>query len=82
MTTIYSMDIETFIIDFKEQLIDGDEVTIESSTKFRDLGSWDSLTGMVVLLMISEKYTPAFTVNELKNCKTIQDIYDAITQLK
>lgn len=71
--------IAKFIEKFREQTLEDDTVAIKPETKFRDLGSWDSLTGMSVLVMIKDEYGVDMPDDALKACTTIQDIFDYVT---
>jgi acyl carrier protein len=73
------MEINEFIAKFQEQFIDADELSIKSDTTFRDLGTWDSLTGMAVLVMIKDDYGVDMTDTDLKGCQTVQNIFDFIS---
>jgi hypothetical protein len=49
-------NLEDFIVKFKEQFIDADEIDFLGNTVFREVGSWDSLTGMAILIIIFNHY--------------------------
>lgn len=77
------MLIENFIADFIQQLELGDQsIDISNSTIFQDLDDWDSLTALMVLDMIDDKYEVSLTGDELKECVTIDDLYNLILQKK
>ena len=76
------MDKNKFINDFTSQFIDADEISVDENTKFRDIGSWDSMTGMAVLVMIEDEYGVSMKDSDLKKCTTVQDIFDFISSKK
>lgn len=77
------MLIENFLADFIQQLELGDHVIdISTSTIFQELDDWDSLTALMVLDMIDDKYEVSLTGDELKECITINDLYNLILQKK
>ena len=76
------MDKNKFINDFTSQFIDADEISVDENTKFRDIGSWDSMTGMAVLVMVEDEYGIAMKDSDLKKCTTVQDIFDFISSKK
>jgi acyl carrier protein len=76
------MDKDIFIGKLQEQFIDADEITISMDTSFRELPTWDSLTGMSVLVMIQDEYNVDMTDRDLKSCNTIADIYDFVASKK
>ena len=73
---------DEFIDKFKEEFIDADDIIVASNTSFRDLGSWDSLTGMSVLVMIQDFYCDKFSEADLKKCITVEDVYNSVQNLK
>jgi len=77
------MLIENFITDFIQQLELGDQsIDISNSTIFQDLDDWDSLTALMVLDMIDDKYEVSLTGDELKACVTIENLYSLILKKK
>ena len=76
------MEQDKFINDFKQQFIDSDEIAVDASTEFRKIASWDSLTGMAVLVMIKDEYEVDMADTDLKRCNTIQDIYQFVSSRK
>ena len=73
------MDEDKFIKDFTDQFVDGDEITVDTSTKFREIDSWDSMTGMAVLLMIKDAYGVDMSDTDLRKCTTVQDVFDFVS---
>ena len=76
------MQRDKFIEDFKSQFIDSDEIAVDASTEFRKIGSWDSLTGMAVLVMIKDEYGVDMADTDLKKCNTLQDIFEFVSSKK
>lgn len=76
------MDKNKFIADFTSQFIDADEISVNENTKFRDIGSWDSLTGMAVLVMIEDEYQVKMNDADLGKCATVQDIFNFVSAKK
>jgi len=72
---------QEFYDNFRSEFIDADEITIDAETDFRKLDSWDSLTGMAVLVMIQDKYTDKFTEKEFKECKVSGDVFNCVNNL-
>lgn len=70
-----------FYNNFKSEFIDADEIAIHADTNFRALDSWDSLTGMAILVMIQDKYTDKFTEKEFKECKNAGEVFACIKSL-
>lgn len=76
------MKLNKFISDFKSQFIDADEITVDTSTEFRKISSWDSLTGMAVLVMIKDEYGVDMADTDLKKCNTVEDIFEFVSLKK
>jgi acyl carrier protein len=69
---------QEFIKKF-EDAIDGSQPgDITPDTNFRELGYWDSLSLLSILAMIDIDYNKQLTVEDLKNCITVKDLYDLI----
>lgn len=68
--------INEFIIKFKDQYIDGDTFKLEPESEFRQIGSWDSLTGMAILVMIKDDYGVDISAETFKTLKTVREVYD------
>ena len=73
------MEKDKFLNDFQSQFVDSDEITVDGSTEFRKIGSWDSLTGMAVLVMIKDEYGVDMAETDLKKCNTVQDIFQFVS---
>lgn len=69
---------ELFLSNFVEELEDVkiNEITLES--KFRDFDEWDSMTAMMIIAMIDEKYNVIIAPDELKSCNSIGELFDLI----
>jgi acyl carrier protein len=76
------MELSEFTNKVREQFIDGDEIEMGPETRFRDLGSWDSLTGMSILVMIKDEFDADLSVDDFKKQQTVQDLYDHIQTIK
>ena len=72
------MDLNEFVANFAEQFDDTDASEIQASTVFHDLEEWSSLTGMGVIALVRTQYGKAITGKELKDCVTVEDVYNLI----
>ena len=72
------IDAKTFFSDFQNEFIDPEDISIDETTEFRKIGSWDSLTGMAIFVMIQDKYCTHFTDSDFKACITAGDVLDRI----
>jgi acyl carrier protein len=72
------MEIQEFIKNFSEIFEDIDTSNFSSNTDFRNNDEWSSLTVMVLIAMIDEKYNVQLKGEELKKAKSIQDLFELV----
>jgi acyl carrier protein len=76
------INLNEFTKKFQEQFIDNDEIKLSAQTVYKDLGSWDSLTGMSVLVMIKDEFNVDLPLIKFKACKTVEDVYQEVLKIK
>lgn len=66
--------------DFIEKMIGqfDDDVNLNPKTNFRELEEWSSLTALNVLMMIDEEYRVAIPADEMRQTKTVQELFDLV----
>ena len=72
------MDIKEFIENFIDQFDDAPEVEITPETRFHELEEWSSMIALSVMAMIDEEYDIQIKADEMRNSKTVQDLYDCV----
>jgi len=72
------MDKAAFLTQFRDQFIDADEISLDWTTPFREVGSFDSLTGMAIIVMIKDEFGVDITEKEFKACATAGELYDQV----
>jgi acyl carrier protein len=72
------MELKVFIKMFAEQFEDTELSEFSAETHFRDLEEWSSLTGLAILNVISKKCNVILTPEELRNCNSVQEVYELI----
>lgn len=72
------MDRTEFLANFAEQFEDTDPSEIQFDTQFHKLGEWSSLVGMCILAMARTEYNKTISGAELKECETVEDLYELI----
>lgn len=70
---------ERFIENFRIQFED-DNIEITSSTKFRELAGWDSMTSLMVISMFDEIYGTVLSSEELNGAQTVGELYELISK--
>lgn len=76
------MEFEDFFKKFCEQFENDEAENIKPDGDFRQLWSWDSLTGMAVLTMISDNYNVVIPVDEFKKLNTPKELFQAVSSKK
>lgn len=69
------MDLNNFVRLFSEQLDATPAESISSSTAFKDLDDWGSLTALSIIAMIEEEMGKRITGADIRTSNTIEDLY-------
>ena len=69
------MELENFIALFAEQFDETPADQFKSSTVFKDLEEWDSLTALSVIAMVDEEMEKRITGADIRACETIEELY-------
>lgn len=72
------MEIKDFIENFANQFDDTEISELKADTTYRELEEWSSLTALNVLMMIDEEYGVALPADEMRQTKTVQELFDLI----
>lgn len=70
------MELKDYIASFADQFEDTEPEEITAATEFHDLDEWDSLIALAVLNMTEKKYGKKITFDEMKNCVTVEDLFN------
>ena len=70
--------LEEFVTLFAELFDDTDASQITATTTFRDLDEWSSLIAQNVIAMVDEEFEVALKGNDVKNCVTVEDLYNCV----
>lgn len=73
------MEIKKFIEKFAEIFDDTDVSTLTPETKFREIEEWSSISALGVIALADEEFDVELSGNEMRQAKTILDIYNIIT---
>lgn len=73
------MEIKDFINNLAEQFEDTELSELQPETNFQDLDEWSSLTALGIIAMAKTQYGKTVTGREIRNCKTIEDLYNLIS---
>jgi len=72
------METTTFVEKVRQQFIDGDDIDLSITSEFRQIDSYDSLTGMTILVMIKDEYGVEISDNEYRSCKTLNELFGIV----
>lgn len=67
-------------IELFREVLEIENLSIDKNTVFRNLDEWDSLTVLSLLAMVSDEYDKAISRDELRNAKTVEDLFNIISQ--
>lgn len=70
--------LEEFVELFGELFDDIDVSGFTPETDFRDNDEWSSLIGLSVIAMVDDEFDVSLVGDDIKNSKTIADIYNKI----
>ena len=73
------MDIKDFINNFAEQFDDLDASALTPETEFKTLEDWNSLVALSVIAMVDEEYDVTIKGDDIRNAKTIEDLYNNVS---
>ena len=76
------MDIKEFIEHFAEQFDDTAVEVFKPETEFKALDEWTSLTALSIISMIDEEYDVSIGGADIRNTKTIEDLYRVVESKK
>ena len=72
------MKLNEFIENFANQFDDADASEITAATEFKAFEEWSSLFVLNVIAMIDEEYDVAIKGDDIRNSKTIEDLFNVV----
>jgi acyl carrier protein len=72
------MELDIFAQTIREQFVEDNIDSIETTTDIRSLDTWDSLTGMAILAVIADDFGVDIPVGDFKKLNTIQELFDYV----
>ena len=77
------MELNEFIGHFINGFDEVPTISITGETNFREeIDEWDSLTAMTIIAIIIDEYNVSIKGEELKNCITVNDIFELVKSKK
>lgn len=72
------MELKDFIANFAEQFDETDASELTPATEFKTLDEWSSLIALSVIAMVDEEYDVTIKGDDIRNSKTIEDLFNAV----
>ena len=69
---------QEFIENFYEILEDTEKNEINQHTDFKSLDEWDSMTALLLIAMVDEKYGKQLIGQDIKECMTLENLFARI----
>lgn len=76
------MELTKFVEHFAAQFDDTDISKITSSTNFRSIEEWSSLTALSIIAMVDDQYDVQLKGDDIRTSQTVEDIFDIVKSRK
>lgn len=76
------MDLQEFIKNFANQFDETDAKEFKPETEFKELEEWSSLMALSIIAMVDEEYDVTLKGNDIRESKTIADLFNVIKSQK
>lgn len=70
--------IEDFIKNIEAAIEEIEPGTLKPETSFRELQHWSSMQALILMAMYETEYNVSITGNQLRNCNTVQDLFNLL----
>lgn len=75
------MKLEEFVEAFAAEFQETPANQFNASTVYKTLDEWGSLTALSIIAMVDEQYDKTITGENLRNCNTIEDLYNFVESI-
>lgn len=72
------MELKEFIENFAEQFDDTEIGDLKADTDFKELDEWSSLLALSIIAMVDEEYNVTLKGDDIRNSKTIADLFELV----
>ena len=72
------MEESIFIENVKKQFIDANDIELGIDSEFKQIGSYDSLTGMTIIVMLKDEYNIDISEEDFRKIKTVKELFDYV----
>jgi acyl carrier protein len=75
------MDLNEFVQHFTKEFEETPAEQFTPSTVYKELEEWDSLIALSIISMVDEKLNKEIRGDDLRRCKTIEELYLVLSAL-
>ena len=75
------MDLQEFIDNFAAEFDETPAEAFTPSTEYKTLEEWNSLTALSIIAMIDDSYNKTITGANLRENRTIEDLFNYVASL-
>ena len=72
------MKLNEFIENFANQFDDTEVRETTAATEFKALDEWSSLVALSIIAMVDEEYDVTIKGDDIRNSKTIEDLFNVV----
>jgi len=72
------MDTINEFIEKINEALEINDASLKPETSFRDFPNWSSMNALILIAMFETEYDVTLTGDTLRNCNTVQDLYDLL----
>lgn len=72
------MTLDEFVKAFAAEFDDTPEETFKADTRYRELDEWGSLVALSIISMVDDEMDKRVTGADLRNCNTIEELYNLV----
>lgn len=72
------MDTINQFIDKIKEALEITEHELQADTSFREFPNWSSMNALILIAMFETEYDVTLTGDILRNCNTVQDLYNLL----
>lgn len=72
------MNIHDFIKKIESEFEDLEPGKIKPDSNFREMFEWNSVNALILIALVNTEYNVVINATDLRNSKTVQDIFNII----
>lgn len=72
------MNVQDFILKMEDQFEDLEKGKLKPESNFREILDWNSINALIVIALVNTEYDVAIDAEDIRNSKTINDIFEII----